>query len=571
MGWYEKIVRPGGSGTVRVDVGLLLGAALVIMGAGLGLRDPWPADEPRFALVARDMVHLHEWLIPQVGGDLYPDKPPLFFWIQAFFLQLTGSLRVAFLFPSLCAGLGCILLVYDLARRLWDRETGFITAATLLLTFQFFWQFRQAQIDALLCFWTTLSLYGLLRHILDGPAWRWYYIGWAAAGLGVITKGVGFLPLLILVPYALINKGAWQPRTHATGAHWYLAPLAFLVAVSVWLVPMLLASLTRADIAAYRDDILFQQTVHRYARAWHHREPFWYFIVNVIPGLWLPLTALLPWTVPHWRNAIKQRDLRILLLLAWVAMVILFFSASPGKRGLYVIPAIPALALASGPALVQALRQRGPQRLYFALAIMLALLAAAGAIFFLMEPARRAELAALYGIDAPGPLLAVALGAAIACWVFRSRSGMFAYAGAVVVAMVIIGVWIDPVINASRSGARLVAEVEARTHHVTELGLVAYREGFLLLFRRPTVNFGHARWREADAEAADAAAWLAARPGRALLMDDGAWKLCFEHVEPTVVDVANDRWLLLDHGSDPACIARGHLQAARTYVPPSSH
>ena len=34
---------------VRLDVWVLLSAALVMMGAGLGWRDPWPADEPRFA------------------------------------------------------------------------------------------------------------------------------------------------------------------------------------------------------------------------------------------------------------------------------------------------------------------------------------------------------------------------------------------------------------------------------------------------------------------------------------------------------------------------------------------
>jgi len=570
MPWYETITRPGASGAseIRRDLWFLLCAALVLMGAGLGLRDPWPADEPRFALVARDMVRLHEWLIPQVGGDLYPDKPPLFFWLQALCLELVGSLRVAFLLPPLLAGLASVFLVYDVARRLWDRETAFVAAGTLLLTFQFFWQFRQGQIDAVLCFWTTLGLYGLLRHLLEGPAWRWYYIGWAAAGLGVITKGVGFLPLLLLIPYVLTRRSAWQPRTYVASANWYFGPLAFLAAVGVWLVPMLLASLSRPDLAAYRDEILFQQTVHRYARAWHHQEPFWYFFVEVIPALWLPLTAMLPWTVPYWRTAFKRRDLRILLLLSWVLMVVLFFSASPGKRGVYVIPAVPAFALASGPALVQALRRRGPQRVFFAFAATTGVAAAAGAIFFLLKTTRRAELLTTYGIDAPGPLLAVAIGAAIACWVFRPRAGALAYTATLAVTMVVIGFWINPAINTSRSSERLVAAVEAQTRQVQELGLVAYREGFLLQFKRPTVNFGHARWREADVEAADAAAWLAARPGRALLMDDDAWQFCFKDAVPTVIDVANDRWLLVDHGADPACVAKGHVEAARTYVPP---
>ena len=38
------------------DTWLFWLVATVVLFAGLGLRDPWPADEPRFALVARQMV-----------------------------------------------------------------------------------------------------------------------------------------------------------------------------------------------------------------------------------------------------------------------------------------------------------------------------------------------------------------------------------------------------------------------------------------------------------------------------------------------------------------------------------
>ena len=36
----------------RLNLLFLLSLGLLVLGAGLGLRDPWPADEPRFALVA---------------------------------------------------------------------------------------------------------------------------------------------------------------------------------------------------------------------------------------------------------------------------------------------------------------------------------------------------------------------------------------------------------------------------------------------------------------------------------------------------------------------------------------
>ncbi len=321
---------------------------------GIGLRDPWPADEPRFALIVRDMVATGDWLLPRVGGDVYADKPPLFFWMMSLALLVTGSLRIAFLLPSLLSGLACLLLIYDLGRRLWNRETGLAAALALLLTTQFVWQVRQAQIDATLLFWVVLSFYGLVRHLLQGPSWGWYAVGWAAAGFGVITKGVGFLPLLILIPFVAMRGSSWSPRMQgASPAAWLIGPLAFVLATSTWLAPMLLAANADPTFAAYRDEILFHQTVGRYTDAWHHREPFWYFIVEVIPGLWLPLTLLLPWLAPQWRKAWQARDLRVGLLLSWVVLVVLFFSFSSGKRGIYVLPALPALALVSGPYLIE--------------------------------------------------------------------------------------------------------------------------------------------------------------------------------------------------------------------------
>ena len=206
--WAQRWLRVDccSAADVRLDWTWLLALFVVLVATGIGLRDPWPADEPRFALIARDMLASGEWFVPRVAGDVYADKPPLYFWLMAAWMHVTGSMRAAFLLPSLIASLGCLVLVYDLARRLWNRHTALIAGTLLLLTVQFVWQARQAQIDATLCFWTTLSLYALLRHLVLGPRWGWYVVGWAAAGLGVLTKGVGFLPLLIIVPWWVLRK-----------------------------------------------------------------------------------------------------------------------------------------------------------------------------------------------------------------------------------------------------------------------------------------------------------------------------------------------------------------------------
>ncbi|HEX7116525.1 MAG TPA: glycosyltransferase family 39 protein [Steroidobacter sp.] len=597
----EKLFRPGrtGAADIKIDWYWLIGLTLVLVATGIGLRDPWPADEPRFALVARDMVASGEWLLPRVGGEPYADKPPVFFWLIAFGLELTGSMRIAFLLPSALSALGCVLLVYDLARRLWNREVGLAAGLALLFTIQFVWQARQAQIDATLCFWTTLGLYGLLRHLLLGPAWRWYVIGWAAAGLGVITKGVGFLPLLVLIPHALLRARGWstRPRREAGEGTQFetqesissplprnagegrvgglfkalIGPLAFFLAIGLWLVPMLLAARGNPTLAAYRDEILFRQTVDRYANAWHHREPFWYFLVQVIPWLWMPLTFLLPWLARMWRDSLRKRDLRIAVLLGWIALVVLFFSLSSGKRGVYVLPAVPAFALACAPYLPELIKRTSAQRVMFALAAAISGLCALTLGYILVRPQERTELITLYDLDPLGPLAVIAVASALVCAIAKPRRGFAAFAGVVTVALLTVSFWINPVMNAARSGAEFVARIEQAADPKRELGLIAFKEQYLLHLHRPVVHFGHARWREAEQEMADAARWLVAAPARQLVVPKSALETCFRNAAVTALGTANRvDWFLVRGAAAEECVARGQPDAVWHYTPPTS-
>ena len=572
----ERWLRPGANSTrdVTVDLLWLIGLGLLLMATGLGLRDPWPADEPRFALVARDMLRSGDWLIPRVGGDLYADKPPVFFWLMAASMAVTGSMRIGFLLPSLLAGLGATVLVYDLLRRVRGREVAFAGGLVLLLTFQFVWQFRQAQIDGVLCFFVTLSLYGLLRHLFAGPSLGWFLLGWFAAGLGVITKGVGFLPLLVLLPFVVLAARGWPVSAPHRDPRWWLGPVFFLAAIAVWFVPMMLVTSAGGELLAYRNEILFQQTVTRYADAWHHHEPFWFFLVNVIPVLWLPLTALLPWLWPRWRAALRadSRDTFVAVLLAWVVIVVLFFSASAGKRGVYVLPAVPALVMAAATWLPEILRLRSTRLLAFILAAVLTAVALLGAVYVTFDAATAARLQDDYGIAPLLPLALAGAGGLLALLFFRVRDGWLAYGATLAAFLVTAGLVVYPRIDDVRSGRGFMQEVAQASAGIAQLGLIGAKEQYLLELERPSFNFGHARWREKEAEAADAAAWFAARPGRALLADEKALALCFADTESQPLGRANrQHWYLITGGTaDEGCVARGDLRRARLYIPPNA-
>lgn len=547
----------------RRDAWLFWLVALLVLGAGLGLRDPWPADEPRFALAARHMVESGQWLFPMRGDELYSDKPPLFMWLQAIAYQATGHWRIAFLLPSLLAALGTLWCVVDLGTRLWTRRVGLYAGWALLFALQFTWQAKKAQIDPLVTFWITLANYGLLRHVLKGPDWRMWALGWAAAGLGTITKGVGVIALLMLLPAGLASVRGWTVRVHVRDGRFWLGPLAFLLACGVWLVPMLVAALDGGPAyRAYADDLLFRQTATRFANAWHHAQPPWYFL-EVMATMWLPAMLALPWAVPAWRRRLRRRDPRVLLPLAWWGLVLLFFTLSTGKRDMYVLPALPMACLALAPLLPGIVRRRGARWLAFGFALLLsgAFLGGGLAMWF-GEPGFEQRLVAERGLDDGGAGLAAFLlalgtwGLAVLAWARprRAIAGMLATLAGTWVLFGLVGA---PLLNPSSSGSGLMDDVGRAIGPAAELGLVAWREQHLLMADRRAATFGFKVPFEAQMQRG--LAWQGAAPStRWLLVQDDAMAGCIDRTRALRMDNANRRgWWLVPGDAATGCDATG--------------
>ncbi|HYM85976.1 MAG TPA: glycosyltransferase family 39 protein [Pseudoxanthomonas sp.] len=536
---------------------LLLVLAAISLFAGLGLRDPSPPDEPRFALAARDMVQSGQWLFPHRGIEFYAEKPPVFMWMQAATYEVIGNWRVAFLLPSLLAALLTLWLTYDLAARLWNRRAGQYAALALFACLQFGLQAKRGQIDMVLVAMTTLSLYGLLRHLLRGPNWPLAWLGFFAAGLGTVTKGVGVLPVLVLLPWAVVH---WRERnaTDATvaarnGWRWLLAALCFVAGAGVWVVPMLVAVYNSSDPAfqAYASEILFKQTGKRYAGAWHHVQPFWYF-AQVIATLWLPGALLLPWLLPAWWRRLRRGDRRYWMLLGWSAIVLLFFSASPGKREVYIFPMLPALCVAAAPLLQGLVRRTGVQRtlLGYLLALSLAMLVLAlSALLGASEWAHR--LAGQRDIDAATLrtflLWLIGFGVVsmtVILWGWRRRVGT---ALVVVTALLWMtyGFGLAPTLDADSSARKLMQRVGLQLGPQAQLGMVAWREQNLLQSDRPTVDFGFKRsW---QSQWAYAGPWLLEDPARRwIFVLDKALSPCVDGARVIDIGQSNrNRWLLV--------------------------
>ncbi|MGL5358797.1 MAG: ArnT family glycosyltransferase, partial [Shewanella sp.] len=462
----------------------LLLISLLILLVGIGFRSPWPADEPRFVEVAREMVATGQWLFPTRGGEYYPDKPPVFMWAIALCYWLTGSLKIAFLLPNALCGLVTLWLVYDLGARLWHVRVGRNAALLLLIVPQFLMQAKNAQIDAMVMCWITLGCYGLVRHFMLGPHWRWYFSAWAFMGLGIITKGVGFLPLLLLIPiglYAVKDRALFQGRLT-----WrcLLGPLAMLAVIACWLVPMVLTVQAHGtpELLAYQNNILFKQTGERYVNAWHHIKPWYFFVVNVIPWLWFPISLLLIAYWRHWIYKIKA-DPTIAILLLWVGLVIVFFSLSPGKRNVYLLPALPLLALATAAILTGVPAKQWLEKLLSGLLWSLGALLLVASALALMHHSALTKALADYTDDLTGIGYLLSVLGALWClvlWLARTQFALIKVGLVSALGWLVVGTWGYTLLDDMRTPRNLLLHTAQVIGEDAELGLVDFKEQFIL-------------------------------------------------------------------------------------------
>lgn len=549
--------NPPSDALMRRWSGWWLVALIVVLFLGVGLRYPWPADEPRFAQIAREMVESGQWLFPTRGGEYYPDKPPVFMWIGAALFALIGHLKVSFLLPSALAAAGTLWLVHDLGKRLWNAQVAFFAVLVLAFTPQFLLQGKTAQIDALVAFWITLGCYGLVRHFLTGPHWRWYAVSWVAMGLGIMTKGVGFLPLLMLLPMALWVKN--PAGVDDTAKLWRWRALAglgvLLLTLACWLGPMLWQVHTQGtpELLAYRNNILFRQTAERYANAWGHLKPWHYFFTAAMPSVWFPLPflalALIKPLAGLWRSDVKLR-----ILLTWVALVVLFFSISKGKREVYILPALPMLALVMGVLWSEA-RQTAPARfmaqlLPWVLALAAVAVSVLGAVIQ-WAPQKLSARLQEYGqlLDTLGlPLVGLGAVLLVLLVALRQRDLFVRLAVNSVAVWVFVALVAWPRVDTHRTPQQMMADVEGHLPPNAELGLVQFKEQFLLFAQRKLTHFSYLA--PLSEQERRAWAWVHEAPNRFVLAPTDAALACFDFGQAVSLGEAHRReWVLLGAAS----------------------
>jgi 4-amino-4-deoxy-L-arabinose transferase-like glycosyltransferase len=325
---------------------LLAALIAVVWLATLRDRPLFNPDEGRYAEIPREMLSGGDWVIPHLNGVAYIEKPPLQYWATALSLGVFGQSEFGARFYTALAALLSIGALWVSALLLWNERTAWRAAAALAGMLLFSIMGQLLTLDMSLTLYMTLALSGFLlaqrpeRNPESGTgAAPWMLLAWAAAGLGVLTKGLVAvaIPGAVLILYSLHSRdyGPWRRLRLSAGL-----PL-FLVITVPW------HWLAARRLPDFLDFFFVREHVARYLTPIADREESWWFFGPVI------LLGSLPWTLPTlrvltlgWRTLKQPGEFDTALFLwIWAIFVLVFFSLSDSKLIPYILPAMPALAL----------------------------------------------------------------------------------------------------------------------------------------------------------------------------------------------------------------------------------
>ncbi|MBL8896857.1 MAG: glycosyltransferase family 39 protein [Planctomycetes bacterium] len=331
---------------------------------GIGNRGLFVPDEPREAAILLEMSQGRDFVVPHLAHEPFVEKPPLYYAVGATLYDVLGASLGVEAVAVLCSvlfGLGALLSVAVLARRWLDPDRAWLAVVLYALSTAFLEHSHYIRSDISLACMVAAAVASFSEAYAGGRRGA-LIAGGAFTGLALLAKGL-LGPAMIFPAWAVLfvrslrGKEARQPL--ASLAMWHLgALLSFLAFCLPWLIAFYV-----------REDALFREWLidNHFKRAagtaglGHDGgglQPWFYLYTALGDTLpWTPLLGAWPIVALRARRSGSSRPIDSFLCI-WMAGVLILLTASSTKRNLYLLPLLPAFALAAASAWPSSLSPR---------------------------------------------------------------------------------------------------------------------------------------------------------------------------------------------------------------------
>lgn len=301
------------------------------------LRDYTPSNELRYLSIADEAMRNHTFFTFYNHGEIYADKPPLYFWLLMLSKWLIGGYKMWMLaLFSLVPAIGILRMMDHWVKEDLDGEHRSLAMLMLFTSGLFLGTSIFLRMDMLMTFFIILALREFWRIYREESRSR--YSCWLFPlylFLAVFTKG----PLGLLIPLcASLTFLATQRQFHKMGRIWGRKTWGVMAALcACWF-----AGIYAEGGKEYLNNLLVHQTVGRAVNSFHHKEAFYYYLLHI----WY---CAAPWSLMtigillvSWKRKFAKSDLIRFFQITVVSTFILL-SCISAKLQIYILPAIPFL------------------------------------------------------------------------------------------------------------------------------------------------------------------------------------------------------------------------------------
>jgi 4-amino-4-deoxy-L-arabinose transferase-like glycosyltransferase len=296
------------------------------------LLDP---DEPVYAETPKEMLLFNNFISPQIYGEYWYDKPPMYYWLVAGAFKLFGINEFAARFPSALLAVICVIVVYMSVAKLISERAGIASGLVLATSIEYFYLGKAAVTDITLTLFLTTSLLCFLQ--------KKYYLCYLFSALATLTKG----PIGFLFPGAIVL--IWMAFTQRLND---LKHMKIPLGIISWMIVVLpwYGVMYQLHGSDFINGFIGVNNITRFTTAEHAQTSEWYFFIPVLIFGFFPWTALMYQSIKgsfKTKRIEKQHGL-LLFFNVWAAFIFLFFSISSTKLVTYILPAYPPLAILVG-------------------------------------------------------------------------------------------------------------------------------------------------------------------------------------------------------------------------------
>ncbi|MCB0346569.1 MAG: glycosyltransferase family 39 protein [Bdellovibrionales bacterium] len=308
-------------------------------------------DEYLHISATQSMLGGEHFLVPEVDGEAYLNKPPLEFWLSQLAVKSFGQTNLGFRFVSALSGLLLVATVYLFSLYLFSSVPAAVFSSLLTISSHALLMehgFRRADLDGLLLLLQSVAM--IVGYLAAASPERRVQFSLGALsglliGLSVLVKSVaGYSALIVLGLYLL------TVRRGVRGADFW--KLCCTIAAPALLIPALyLLSLLQLQPDALKTLWGFE-IADRIAVGYHNNDDLLFYLRMLFSKAeFLPPAAAAIGLIYGAYCLVRKRSEPLIFLSIWTMVPLLVFSLMPSRLVWYVFPAIPALAILSGRAL----------------------------------------------------------------------------------------------------------------------------------------------------------------------------------------------------------------------------